>query len=360
MILNGLYGLALRVRHKLYDKGWKKRTAAAVPTICIGNVTAGGTGKTPHTEMLLRLLQESEEWKGKQLAVLSRGYKRTSKGFQQVVADGTAAFCGDEPMQVKRKFPGVVVAVDADRVEGCGFLTNPETLAGAKKARRTQHPEFPAADLILLDDAMQHRRLTPTATIALVDYGRQPADDRLLPYGRLRDLPERLRTADIILVTKCPAYLSQQDREECIARLGLGDAAPKVFFTTVTYDAPEGVFPEYDPRYIYSHRLILFSGIANDKPLRDYLSDTYKIVKRMVFPDHHRFSEADIRRISTLSSENPTAALATTEKDAQRLRDYGEMPPGLRERMFQVPIRAVFFSEQEREEFRKALLWLIK
>jgi len=360
MILNGLYGLGLRLRHKMFDKGWKKSVAAGVPTVCIGNVTAGGTGKTPHTEMMLRMLLESEEWKDKQIAVLSRGYKRTSKGFQQVVAVGTAAFCGDEPMQIKRKFPQVVVAVDEDRVEGCGFLCHPETLEGAKKARRTRDREFPAADLILLDDAMQHRRLTPTATIALVDYNRQPADDKLLPYGRLRDLPERLRTADIILVTKCPAYLTPQDREDCIARMNLGAARPQIFFTTVSYDAPEGIFPEYDPRYIYSHRIILFSGIANDKPLRDYLSDTYKIVKRMVFPDHHRFSDADIRHIGGVSSENPTAAVATTEKDAQRLRDYGDMPPGLRERMFQVPIRAVFFSDEEREEFKKALLCLIK
>ena len=360
MIVNGLYCLTLKIRHWMFNKGWRKSVAAGVPTVCIGNVTAGGTGKTPHTEMLLRLLLESEEWKDKQIAVLSRGYKRTSKGFQQVLPEGTAAFCGDEPIQVKRKFPQVTVAVDGNRVEGCTFLCHPELLATAKKARRTRDREFPAADLILLDDAMQHRRLTPTATVALVDYGRQPADDKLLPYGRLRDLPVRLRAADIIIFTKCPAYLTQQDREDCIARLDLGGATPKVFFTTVSYDAPQGIFPEYDPRYIYSHRIILFTGIANDTPLRDYLSDTYKIVKRRVFPDHHRFSDADIRRISELSRENPTAAVATTEKDAQRLRDYGDMPPGLRERMFEVPIRAVFFSDEEREEFKKALLWLIK
>ena len=116
MILNGLYSLTLKVRHLMFNKGWRKSVAAEVPTVCIGNVTAGGTGKTPHTEMLLRLLLESEEWKDKQIAVLSRGYKRTSKGFQQVLPEGTAAFCGDEPIQVKRTFPGVTVAVDGDRV----------------------------------------------------------------------------------------------------------------------------------------------------------------------------------------------------------------------------------------------------
>ena len=198
------YWLSLKLRHFLYDTGLKKVRSADVPTICIGNITVGGTGKTPHTEMLIRTLLQDDEWGGKNIAVLSRGYKRKTKGFQQVTEDGTALAYGDEPLQIKKKFPGMTVAVDSNRIEGCDFLSHPEKLQTAKKARKCIDKSLPASDLIILDDAFQHRALKPTLSIVLVDYNRPIFKDHLLPIGRLRDLPERISAADIIIVSKCP------------------------------------------------------------------------------------------------------------------------------------------------------------
>ena len=151
------YWLTLKVRHLLYDKGLKKAYRPSVPSICIGNITVGGTGKTPHTELIIRTLMQHEEWADKNIAVLSRGYKRKSKGFQQVPADGRALDYGDEPLQIKQKFPMITVAVDSSRKEGCGFLTDPESVKVSKKGRRCIHKNFPKADIIFLDDAFQHR-----------------------------------------------------------------------------------------------------------------------------------------------------------------------------------------------------------
>ena len=326
-----IYGLVLRIRHLLYDKGWKKSFSAAVPTGCVGNITAGGTGKTPHVEMVLRLL--IAQWK--QPAVLSRGYKRKSKGFRTVPLDGSALQYGDEPVQIARKFPDITVAVDKDRVHGC------EALKGA--------------GVIVLDDAFQYRRLRPTLSIVLVDYTRPIFKDRLLPYGHLRDLPSRLKRADVVLVTKCPAYLDNEEREFWRKSLKLKDGQP-LFFTCIRYASPVGVFPDADTRYVYAKHCALITGIAHNKLFRDYLSDTYKIDTQLELPDHHGFSRADIRRIASAVKKQPTACLMTTEKDAQRLRDCKDMPEAVRKRLFYVPIEATFLTPEEESAFADALV----
>lgn len=329
-----IYGLWLRLRHLAYNKGWKKSFRADVPTICVGNITVGGTGKTPHVEMLLRQLQVSDRWGYKPLAVLSRGYKRKSRGFQIVQPDSSASFAGDEPLQIARKFHGVTVAVDKNRVEGCQKLSG--------------------ADLIVLDDAFQYRRLVPSLSIVLVDYNRPVYEDRLLPYGRLRDLPSRLYKADVVIVTKCPPELDSWSRQEMRRKLNLRPEQ-KLFFTYVKYAAPEPVFPEADPRYTYSSKVVLVSGIANNAPLRSYLSDTYKIVKRLEYRDHHRFGKADIRAMAAAVKETPTACVMTTEKDAQRLREVKVVPDALKQRLFYLPIEASFISEEDEKAFVEVL-----
>lgn len=332
-----LYGLYLRLRHLAYDKGWKKAESASVPTVCIGNVTVGGTGKTPHTELLLKTLLHSDEWAFKPLAVLSRGYRRKSKGFQLVNPEGSADFYGDEPLQMARKFPSVAVAVDKDRVEGCRKLAEAGT------------------QLIVLDDAFQYRKLLPGLSIVLVDYYRPVHKDRLLPWGSLRDFPSRLTKADIVIVTKCPAFLEEDERKQWRKDLGLLPEQ-KLFFTTLRYGDPVPVYPaEGDTRYAYAHRLVLFTGIANDAPLRSYLSDTYKLAKCLRFPDHHRYGRSDVRQLSAAIRENPTACLMTTEKDAQRIVDVPNVPAELRQRMFYLPVEAAFLSEEEEAAFREAL-----
>lgn len=326
-----IYGLALKIRHFFYDKGWKKSFSPQVPTLCVGNVTAGGTGKTPHVEMILRMLVA--HWK--QPAVLSRGYKRKSKGFQIVPHDGSALQYGDEPVQMARKFPDITVAVDKDRVHGC------EQLRGA--------------GVIVLDDAFQYRRLQPTLSIVLVDYHRPIFKDRLLPWGRLRDLPSRLKKADTVMVTKCPAYLDEEERASWRKHLKLSADQP-LFFTTLRYISPVGVFPDADPHYMYSKQCIPITGIARNKPFLDYLSDSYRIVRGLQLPDHHAFTRADIRKMASAVKKQPTACLMTTEKDAQRLRDCKNMPEAIRKRLFYIPIEATFLTPEEEEAFSNGML----
>ena len=327
-----IYGLVLRIRHLLYDKGWKKSFPAAVPTICVGNITVGGTGKTPHVELLLRLLLAA----GKQPAVLSRGYKRKLKGFQLLPADSSAALYGDEPVQIAHKFPEVPVAVDKDRVHGCEQLAS-------------------KASCIVLDDAFQYRRLQATLNVVLVDFHRPIFKDRLLPWGRLRDLPGRLKAAQVVIVTKCPAELSAPEREAWRKDLHLSPEQ-QLFFTTLQYGTPLPVFPEADSHYLYAKQCTVFTGIANDTPLRNYLSDTYKIGQHLQFPDHHAYTRADIRRIAGAVKASATSCVFTTEKDAQRLRDCKNVPQSIRERLFFVPIEAAFLQEEEQAAFTAALL----
>ena len=358
------YWLSLKIRHFLYDKGIKKVHQADVPTICVGNVTVGGTGKTPHTEMLLRSMLADSDLGRKSIAVLSRGYKRKSKGFQQVTADGSAADYGDEPLQIKTKFPMVTVAVDSSRIRGCDFLAHPEKLQTEKSARRCKDKNVNPADLIILDDAYQHRKLKPTLSIVLIDFNRPTYKDHLLPFGRLRDLAERTHKADILVITKCPYDLNSWQKCTWAENLGLRefdaqtccgirpDGKPQhLFFTQITYDTPEAVFPEGDARYIYTKRLIMFSGIANDTPMLKWLSGDYKIVRHFNFPDHHAFTRGDIASIASASKAFPTAVIMTTEKDAQRIRDCRKIQDDMKQRLFYLPIKTKFVTEEEEKIF---------
>lgn len=363
------YYLVLKARDRRWSKPGRKYSYAEVPTLSVGNVTVGGTGKTPHVEMILRLLQQSPEWCDKQLAVLSRGYKRDSTGFQQVTAEGSAAMYGDEPMQIKKKFPGVVVAVDKKREQGCDLLVHPEKLKGRKWAKKCWNREFPAANYIILDDAFQYRKLKTNRTVVLVDYNHPVQKDMLLPLGRLRDLPERIYDADAVIVTKCPAELEDDTRIAFVQELGFTEyrqstceaVNPKghrqlILFTTVHYEPLAGVYSTSEPRYTYAKKAIVVTGIAKDGPLRAYLSDTYKITDRFRFPDHHRYAWKDITRIQGAVDKQPTAAVVTTEKDAQRLLDCTGMPQTLMERMFYVPISVDFLTDGEREVFTEFII----
>ena len=367
------YYLTLKLRHFCYDHGIRKVSTCEVPTICVGNITAGGTGKTPHTEMILRTLLKSDDWAYEDLAVLSRGHRRASGGFQIVTRDGSVKEYGDEPLQIKKKFPGVTVAVDRHRVKGCDLLCHPEKLKTDKRARKCSDAEIAPADLIVLDDAFQYRALRAYFNIILVDYNRPTHKDKLLPFGRLRDLPERLGAADIIIVSKCPAFLEDEKQTEWAKVFGLEDFEPRtckgtdrtgnekiLLFSTIWYSALSPIFEEADPRYAYSQKLILFSGIAKDTPLRMYLCDEHKIVKRFCFEDHHKYTKYDIRRIMNAVRENPTAVVATTEKDCQRILDLGNIPQELKVRLFQVPIEVGFLSEHEKEVFETSLLDAIR
>ena len=359
------YYLTLKTRHFLYDHGIRKVRRSEIPSIGIGNITVGGTGKTPHTEMIVRMLLRSEKWGGKNVAVLSRGYKRRLKGFQIVEADGSARDFGDEPLQVKKKFPGITVAVDKNRVEGSRILSDPQSFLQSKKSRKCRTKEFEKADVLVLDDCFQFRALRPDLSVVLVDYNRPTFKDRLLPMGRLRDLPERIAAADALVVSKCPWEMNPWEMDKWALSLGIERYNQKecfgwrcdngrkqyLFFTKIGYDEAQPVFPEGNSRYLYSKTAVMFSGIADDTPFSEQLRLSYKLVGHLKFGDHHKFRKSDISSINSLADAFPTSLIITTEKDYQRIRDCKKVPDSLRQRMFYMPIRAQFLSEDEQRVF---------
>ncbi|MGN0190292.1 MAG: tetraacyldisaccharide 4'-kinase [Candidatus Cryptobacteroides sp.] len=360
------YYLALKTRHFLFDHGLRKVGKGAIPTIGIGNVTVGGTGKTPHTELIVKELIENCGVDASSLAILSRGHKRSLKGFQVVEADGKAKEYGDEPLQMKRKFPEIIVAVDKDRMEGLEILSDPQPFLSTRKAaKKCKAKSIPTASIAVLDDCFQYRNLKPDLSIVLVDYNRPVTGDMLLPLGNLRDLPERIADADAIIVTKCPWELSPWEEDRWALSLGIerfnqneacgvrSDSGRKqyLFFTRTGYDTAKAVFPEGDSRYLYSKMAVMFSGIADDTAFSEQLRLSYRLVGHLKFPDHHKFSRMDIRSVERQAAEFPTSLVITTEKDAQRVRDCGKISDELKKRLFYLPIKAEFLSESARQVF---------
>lgn len=348
-----LYKLILKARHKAYDSGKKQAFTPQVPTIAVGNVTVGGTGKTPHTEMILSLLTRIPGCEPSNIAVVSRGYKRKSKGFQEVLADGTVRQFADEPLQIKRNFPQVRVYVDKDRINAIKTICAEESRA-------------PKA--IVLDDALQYLALKPTLSIMLQDWSHPVHKDSLLPFGRLRDLPERIFLADVLIVTKCPDLYDNQkedfllqagftsyDVQTCQAMTPAGRSMT-VLFTRIEYDHCQGVFENSDPHYEYSPKLVFVSGIANPLPLKLHLMESHSIVKTLQLPDHHAFRKKDIRALKRAIRQYPTAGIATTQKDAQRFADCRYVTPQIATRMFYAPISVKFLSDREEQVFKGILL----
>ncbi|MBQ6300554.1 MAG: tetraacyldisaccharide 4'-kinase [Bacteroidales bacterium] len=322
----------MRIRNALYDSGRRKSVTHPVPVISVGNLAVGGTGKTPMVEYLANLLQG-----GCRVAVLSRGYKRKSKGFRLVEAEDTADVAGDEPLQIKRKFPDVLVAVDKNRNRGITQLL--------------ALPEDRRPELVILDDGFQYRRLKPATDLVLIDYNRPLFKDNLLPFGRLRDLPEQIRRASVVVITKCPRYLDEWERGKIRQQNRLRNEQP-VFFATVKYGDPVPVFRwEADKRYIYSKDVYLFSGVADDRPLLVHLSDRYEHLAHKRYGDHHRFSRGDLRALAHYVRRNPRAVLMTTEKDAMRLLHCDRLDPEVRRRLFYLPVETEFLSWEEGEAF---------
>ena len=347
-----LHRLILKIRHRGYDSGRREVCSSPIPSICVGNVTVGGTGKTPHTELLLRLL--AQLCPGTRLSVLSRGYGRKSKGYLDVDTQGSSADFGDEPLQIARKFPAVKVAVDKDRVEGC---------------RRLQEK---GAQAVLLDDAFQYRRLAADLNIVLIDYSRPVFQDRLLPLGSLRDLPERIFKADILIVSKCPETLSDAEKGAFAVKLKLSDYDPSrctartpdgrevlLLFSHIEYLPAVPVFPEGDHRYVYSKQAVLMSGIAKDGALRHHVQCSFRLVKHFRFADHHEYSTKDIKKLLAAAKKYPVAAFITTEKDGARLLQMQDFPAELRRRLLMVPIEVEFSNSLEKQLLGSRLLELL-
>lgn len=327
-----LYRLATDIRNFLYDKGFLTPTEFSIPIICAGNITVGGTGKTPHTEYLVRLLHEKFR-----VAVLSRGYKRQSTGFRVVTPSSTVGESGDEPLQIALKFPDILVAVDRDRVNGI----------------RTILKEFPLTEAIILDDGFQHRSLKPGFSILLTDFKRLMTRDQLMPYGNLRESKKNMKRADLILVTKSPEDISAETIDEITKELKKFGGR-EIFFTSLKYDAPLPLFKDSVTGPFSLSRenrgnlgVVLVTGIASAGPLKEYLGKYFTELEHLDFPDHHCFSGSDIEKI-THALNNLKASekyIITTEKDAVRIREFTNIALPLKTTFFYIPIGVKFLND---------------
>ncbi|PQJ20650.1 tetraacyldisaccharide 4'-kinase [Tenacibaculum sp. SG-28] len=295
-----VYNLITSIRNFLYDTNMLKQSVFNIPVIAVGNLSVGGTGKSPQIEYLIRLL-----YKQYAIAVLSRGYKRKLKGFQLVNAEHSAEEVGDEPMQFFRKFSNnVTIAVDADRVHGISSLLH-----------FTSKPE-----LILLDDAFQHRKVKASFYILLTKYNDLYTNDFLLPTGNLRERRAGAKRADVIVVTKCPADLNAE-KQRLIAKTLQIENTQKLFFSTITYQE-DLIGPESKTLSDFTNKkILLVTGIANPIPLVQYLEKRNISVEHIAFPDHHNFTHKDIVLLQKHEGilKETNSIILTTEKDYVRL-----------------------------------------
>ena len=329
--LSWFYGLAMKLRNILFEVGVLKTRSFAVPIISVGNITVGGTGKTPHVEYLVKLL------KGKcRVAVLSRGYKRKSKGYLKADVNTTMSEIGDEPYQMKQKFPDVTVAVDNNRCHAIDQLQ-----ASDKQL-----------DVILLDDAFQHRYVKPGINILLVDYHRLIIYDRLLPAGRLREPLDGKDRADIVIVTKCPSELKPMEYRVITKAMELYPYQ-QLYFTTLEYDQLRPLFtsgnsPIADISQFCAHHVLLLTGIASPEQMLHDLSPLIKELTPLTFSDHHRFSRKDIQLINDTFAALPSPKIIiTTEKDATRLEHVEGLSNEVRHSAYILPVRIRFMQDQQ-------------
>ncbi|SFP59823.1 lipid-A-disaccharide kinase [Pseudarcicella hirudinis] len=325
-----LYGLITDVRNFLYNTGIYETTSVERVTINVGNITVGGTGKTPHVEYLIRLLSSHF-----QLATLSRGYGRKTKGFLMADDKAVAEEIGDEPLQFYRKFRGnLIVTVGEKRVE----------------ALRKLIAQKPETEVVLLDDAFQHRPLKPDLNILLVDFNRPIYKDYPFPAGRLREKRHGAKRADIIIVTKCPLKLDSKGREEVKNGLKfyINPESP-VFFTSFAYDSPKS-----ESGKIFTDDVLLLSGIANPEPFEQYAKEHFNVHEHLIFGDHHFFNENDVKQINTSFAAIKSAqkCILTTEKDMMRLKSVNGIDKDL---LFFLPIKT-FFLNEEGEKFDELIL----
>ena len=323
-----LYGIAIYIRNWLFDLGILKSHSFSTPTICVGNLTVGGTGKTPHIEYLVNLLQNNFS-----VATLSRGYKRKTKGFLLANPASNAHDIGDEPMQIKLKFPNITVAVDENRVRGINNLLESN----------------PSIDVVLLDDAFQHRYVKAGLNILLTDYNNLIYKDYFLPVGRLRDSIVQKRRANTVIVTKCPANLKIAEQKAIAAKLKLSEKQ-ELYFTSLKYGSLKPVFDDknIDENSISNCQIIALAGIANPIPFFEYLKNEYTVCDIMQYSDHYHFTETKIRAIFEKFSMHPNkpGAIVTTEKDAARIKVFKELPIEMRSAFYYIPIEVDFLNAQ--------------
>lgn len=308
--------MVIAIRHRLYDWGVFKSLSFDIPIICVGNITVGGTGKTPMVEYLISTL--SSDYR---IAVLSRGYGRRTKGYREVQTTDSYLDVGDEPLQMKLKSPESIIVVSEDRV------------AGIERIRK----EHPDVTLIIMDDGFQHRKVKAKVNIILIDSTRPIDDDRMLPLGRLRDLRSRLSAAHLFVVTKCSDEMTPLDKRLWRNKLRTM-AYQKVYFSRIESHRVCPLFNFDDREEVnYGQQAILLSGIGNPRPFVRDVEVHFNVVDKMLFGDHHSFTANDMRRLYAKLQHNPRAIIIMTEKDAVRLR-RSKLPEPLMRAMYFLPI----------------------
>lgn len=358
--ISWLYGLGVGIRNQLFDFGLLRSRSFSVPVISVGNITVGGSGKTPHVEYLIRLLQDKVK-----VAVLSRGYKRKSRGYLLADTDTTMSQIGDEPYQMKRKFPHIHVAVDKSRCEGIDRLMSDETTKNT--------------DVILLDDAYQHRYVKPGINILLVDYHRLILYDELLPAGRLREPKSGKNRADIVIVTKCPPDLKPVDYRVLTKAMQLYPYQ-ELFFSCLSYDNLRTIDGQNTRPLssVLNHHVLLLTGIASPRQMEQDITpyvtgqtpstgtrpldpaEPSSLISPLSFPDHHAFTRRDVRRINEAFAALPSPKVViTTEKDATRLETVEGLSSELMQCLYVLPLKIKFMLDQE-EKFNDKIISYVR
>ena len=339
--LSWIYGFVVYLRNQMYDLGILRSVEFDVPVISIGNITVGGTGKTPQVEYLVKLLHDKYE-----VATLSRGYKRKTKGFRIVETSSTVAEVGDEPLQIKNRYPNITVSVCEKRVQGVEKLLDAENKT--------------TPDVVILDDAFQHRKITAGINMLLIDYNRQLKDDTLLPVGRLREGVAQMRRANVIVFTKCPHEVTPIMRRILQKDVRL-KPYQSLFFTTLEHGNIEPVFSALKlDSSIYtekSYAMLVVTGIASPKLIYAHLKQFAKKIEIRSFSDHHYFTDAEIvsimQKFDALQSDKKI--IVTTEKDSMRLKDMANLPDEFKANLYYLPVKVKFLDDGE-NEFNKKIL----
>lgn len=328
-----VYGWVVHLRNYLFDAGLLRSEKFSIPIICVGNITVGGTGKTPMSEMIIDYMSRHHK-----VALLSRGYGRKTKGYIEVTASSHYREVGDEPLQIKLKYPKAVVVVCEKRVEGI-------------KRLQQEHPEV---DLIILDDGFQHRYVNAKINVLMIDATRPPQEDHFLPYGSLRDEPEQLHRAHYFVVTKCPENMTPLERRLLYKSL-VKVAYQKVYFTRMESFRPQPLFPESAPERLLGRgtQVIALSGIGNPGHFIRSLEKSYQVVENLTLEDHHVYKVRDVKLLQSLIAQYPEAVIITTEKDAVKLCNPKKIPAELQERFYYLPINISFIEDSDTDLLSK-------
>ena len=338
--LSWLYGIGVGFRNQLFNIGLLKQHDYDIPIISVGNITVGGAGKTPHVEYLIRLLKDKVK-----VAVLSRGYKRKTHGYVLANDSSTVTDIGDEPYQMKQKYQDVHIAVDKKRVDGIAHITG--------------DAETNDTDVILLDDAFQHRYVKPGINILLVDYHRLIIYDKLLPAGRLREPQSGKNRADIVIITKCPKDLKPMEFRVLTKAMNLYPYQ-SLYFTTIEYESLTPLFAKekstIEKEALEDKHVMLITGIASPKQIIIDLKPHVKEMTTLAFSDHHQFKSKDIMKINdTFNAIKGEKIIVTTEKDATRLEQLDGLSEEVKQNLYVLPIKVKFMINQE-EEFNDKII----